>query len=139
MFKTGLIPASLRKGKEYMKERKQLIEYLFAKESLQSRIKTAKQRYITACQDTPLIYISDHATVRYMERVQHIQFTEGEDGDKLHQYTRENNINIRKLRSEILSNPEMRHIVENEIKRYTKQGFTYIIDKLSLITVHPTG
>ncbi len=121
-----------------MTEREQLLQYLYAKESLQLRIKTAKEKYIDSFHGKPLIFISDHATVRYLERIKHQQLGEQDDeGDKLHTYLRKHNIDARELRDDILSAKEMKHIVSNEIKRYTKGNFTYIIDKLTLVTIHP--
>ncbi len=123
-----------------MTEREQLIQYLQAKESLQLHINTAKKKYIDSLGSNPLIFISNHATVRYLERVlDHQLGDEDNDGDKLHTYLRKHNIDARELRKEILSVGEMKHIVSNEIKRYTKGNYTYIIDKLALVTVHPAG
>ncbi len=113
------------------------MQYLFAKESLQLRISTAKEKYIKACQDTPMIYVSDHAMVRYLERVLGVTLGDQEDeGDKLHTYLRKQNLSVHALRKEMLSIAEMKHIVSNEISRYTKGDYIYIINKLAMVTVY---
>jgi len=116
-------------------ERKKLLSFLRTKERIQGHITQLKEEYLDAC-NGPLIYVSDHAIVRYLERVEKIKLQGTTDTNKIFKYLREGAIDAKELRTKILTKPEMRHIVSNEISRYEKQGYIYIIKNLGLITIY---
>ncbi len=77
------------------------------------------------------IYISDHAIVRYLERVKGQEFDDS--------LTDENKLKdcgyIGHIRDEMLSLDEDREILRNRKSFFFKDGYGYIIKELAVVTV----
>ncbi len=119
-----------------MQERKKLLSFMRTKHNLQGHITMLKDEYLDACDGAP-VYISDHAIVRYLERVKELRLHGTTDSNKVYTYLRRTGRNPKELREEILSEKEQRHIVSNEVIMYDRQGFIYVVKNLALITIYP--
>ena len=82
-------------------------------------------------EEGPYIYISDHAIVRYMERVKGFQFIGQTDQEKIEELT----MPPERIRKQILSTEEQKEILSKNIKFYKKGDFKYVINNLTLITI----
>ena len=124
-----------------MDSRKKLIHLLELKEKLDKEIEDAKEEYLIQYEGKPLIWITDHCIIRYLERVKGltIPIEYGNDPEKmqLYRYAREKKLDIEQIRKEILSDYEMKCIVKQNINEYEKQDFKVIIRNLAATTVIP--
>lgn len=118
--------------------REELIAAITAKKELIERLRSLKKAYIR--EHSSYIYISDHAIVRYIERVKGdslYPFKGDNDAQTIDNYLKYMNMYGGTLRNEILSENEQKRIVNEEMQVYKKDGFAYIIKNLSLVTIIP--
>ena len=118
-----------------MNIRQTLIDTLAKRDSLSKKITTLQQQYLN--EYTDYIYITDHAIIRYLERVMGIgtHTFEGSENERVTQYLKIANMSGQQVRDKILSHGEQRTIVQQGIKRYRKDDMIYVIANLSLVTV----
>jgi hypothetical protein len=118
-----------------MKEK--IIALDVAMEELQKCRDTLLHKYESKNNKRGLIYISDHAIVRYLERIQGIELPNIEsDVDKISAYLAENNIPGDELRRQILPIQIQRYVLRNKIKEYHYGNMIMIFDNFTLITVY---
>ena len=95
------------------------------------------QQYLDEYAD--YIYITDHAIIRYLERVLDLgtHTLNGSEEDKVNQYLKIAGMSGKSIRDTILTRGEQRTIMQQQISRYSKDGMIYIIKNLTLITIVP--
>ena len=99
---------------------------------IQTALLEATEKYIEECGDSPLLYITEHAIVRYLERVKGKTFDESlSDADKL----RTQGWPPEKVREQMLTKAQQLDVVKHARSRLNIGEFTYIIKNLSVITV----
>ena len=114
-----------------MKElRDQIKEKMRLRDKLNEELQVLMNEYVKT--PGPYIYISEHAIVRFMERVKGFEFKAKEDTDKIKElpYPPE------KIRAEIMSVDEQREAAIKRVRFWKKNGFVYVINALTLITVY---
>ena len=117
--------------------REKLIHLLRLREKLNSEIKNAREEYLVQHNNEPLIWVTDHSIIRYLERVKGIIVGNELKPDKqrLYEYAHKNGIDIKKLRDVILPHQIQREIVEKDMSSYYMDGFFYGIKQLALVTI----
>jgi len=81
--------------------------------------------------DPDIIYISDHAKVRYLERIEHIKLYGHNDKERL----RSACANTKGLEERMLSIEERRMIVKEGLSEYTRGNARFVIKNLKAVTV----
>jgi hypothetical protein len=115
--------------------RKELKELLIQKTELQKKIDSLIEEYITETQGDNLLFITDHAIVRYMERVKGYNFKSDNDKDKIKELSR----SPESIRKEMLSYDDQLRIIRQKGERYNKGNVVYITKNLAVITVMIKG
>ncbi len=116
--------------------REQLQEAMLLKTEVNQRLNRLKKEYMDQYQD--LIYITDHAIVRYLERIKGMNlfpYQMENDAETITAYLRINQIIGKELREQILPQGVQRRIIQEEISDYRLDGYTYVIRNLSLVTI----
>ena len=78
------------------------------------------------------IYISDHAIVRYLERIKHIGRLEGMTDDV---YMHGISIPLEEIRDEMITLEEDRKILKGQKAMYVRGDIVFIIKELTVVTV----
>lgn len=97
-------------------------------------LKTKKKEYVRKYieEETNYIYFTDHAMVRYLERVENILLLGNTDQEKLHSYPGD----LTAIRKEILPAERQKHILWNDIDNYRISDKVYLVIKgLAVVTV----
>ena len=115
--------------------RKKLIQKHIEREIINNDISSLTDEYIKEYDN--LIYISEHAIIRYLERVLKIgtHTLRGSEKQKVDQYLRMSKMSGEALRSNILTREEQLEIVNNDLSRYIKGDYIYVIKRLTLVTI----
>ena len=114
-----------------MESRTQLKELYQQRLDLMRNMSALTEEYIQECGDKPLLYITEHAIVRYLERMKGYTFDESlKDVDKLATIE----IPPERVREMMLTHDEQKAIVAGMKSVYTKDGAKYVIKNLSVIT-----
>jgi len=101
--------------------------------SLQAIKKTKVHEYINGTKGD-LLFISDHAKVRFLERSENLLLLGDTDKERLLSA----GTNAYNLRERMLSRADQEEILKKDIKRYYKNKMRYIILNLTVVTVtHP--
>ena len=108
--------------------RKQIAETYSQIEALKSLRESQLKDYISTSSN--YIYISDHALVRYIERVENILLLGNTDREKLQSFPTH-----REYRTDVLTKEEQKTILEQDKGYFVKNGYTYILRNLTLITI----
>lgn len=114
--------------------RTELIELYDTKDNITSSINAKTALYLAMLDDSqPCLYVSDHAIVRYLERVKGIELptTELSDYDTLMSL----NIDIESVRKEIVSIEQSREILRRQYRYFRLNGYSLIIKNLTIVTV----
>ncbi len=100
-------------------------------------LNTIKQKYIDIYlkEESSYIYISDHALVRYIERIENILLLGNTDKEKLASF----NVDLGYYRRKVLSKEEQRRILKEDKGWFRKDNVTFIVKNLTLITVIKKG
>ena len=115
-----------------MKIRTELKTLFRQRAKLSDEITVATEEYIHACGDGPLLYITEHAIVRYLERVKKLVFNDKlSDLEKL----KAGNIPPEKVRAEMLSQDEQIDIVRGMRHTHQVGEVRFIIENLTVVTV----
>ena len=115
-----------------MDTRKQLKELYAERAEVDSSIQAMTHNYLLDLKGARGIFITDHAIVRYLERVKGIVFNDiFEDTEKLKHKGFKPDI----VREEMLSLDEDREILKKRSSFYNKGSYGYIVKELSIITV----
>jgi len=110
--------------------RSKIKNLLSQKYDLQQQIDMEIERYINNTEGN-LLYISDHALIRYMERQEQFVFTSKDDRDKI----KELPISPEQIREQMLTREDQERIVRMRGDKYTKNGLSFICRYLTIITV----
>ena len=97
-------------------------------------LKGLKGKYIDVYTDTvsgQLLYITDHAKVRYLERVKSISLTGDTDKEKLSN----SGLDTYSLSKEIVSREEEEKILKGQLETWTRNDITLVIKRLAIVTV----
>ena len=116
-----------------MSERTRLLKLLQVNTELQKQLKKSADKYIK--EKGQLLYYSDHAIVRYIERVLNQTTIEGTDEEKVATYLAENKLKGDKLREGILTPLQKKVILLLQLKRYVTDEHIYVIRDLTVITI----
>lgn len=110
----------------------ELRKQLLASQAETNRIKT---QYLNT--HTNYIFITDHAIIRYLERVEDVgtYALKGSEAQRVTQYIKLSGSSGTHLRNKILSQQEQHEIVLNDIHDYHKDGHIYVIRNLALVTI----
>ena len=108
--------------------RKQIAETYSQIEALKSLRESQLKDYISTTSN--YIYISDHALVRYLERVENILLLGNTDKEKLQSFP-----NHQVYRQDIFSKDEQKTILKQDKGYFVRNGYTYILRNLTLITI----
>ena len=112
-------------------ERDKLKELLKQKKELVEKIVEATRDYVRST-DSNLLYITDHAIARYLERVLKMNFPEDlSDEEKIYA----GGIPPEQIRKEILSKEDELKILYGDLKYYNKGNIKLIADNLAILTV----
>lgn len=126
-------------------------EFLIDKErafkKVEEKMFQIRSDYIRSRNGDNCIFISDHAIVRFLERVMGRKLNHGStDTETLQNYSKKYKTSIRDVRDLILKQKEMRHIVLNGLDRYEKKvGFkgqgimVVVIKNLTVTTIYMKG
>ena len=116
-----------------MKIREHLKKLYREKHNIHGQIASKTSAYINALEpDEHGIYITDHAIVRYLERVCGVVFPcDLSDEDKLKWYK----VPPETVRKEMLTLEDDRTILNKQKGFYIKYDYAYIIKELTLVTV----
>jgi len=126
-----------------MKENKEnsrmkLKSLLTCREVLDAEIRATTAAYLEEYSGQNIIWISDHAIIRYIERVKKHVVPEGiSDKDRVVKYLDEHRLNGEKFREGILTQDEQILIARNDVRCFHKDGFRYVIKGLALVSVVP--
>ena len=109
--------------------RKRIKEKMELRDKLNEELQ--KDMYEYAQTPGPYIYVTEHAIIRYMERVKGFKFKSDNDIDKIKElpYPPE------RIRTEMMSLGEQREAVIKRTRFWRKNGFIYVINALTLVTV----
>jgi len=86
------------------------------------------QEYINSTKGD-LLYITDHAKVRYLERKEKFTLVGDTDQEKLA------SVSVFNLREKMLTREDQEKILLQDITEYRKEGMRFIISNLTVITV----
>ena len=115
-----------------MQIRTDLKELYNERSKIQQQMSKLTHKYIQECGDKPLLYITEHAIVRYLERVKGITFDESlQESEKL----RTQNVAPETIRAEMLSHKQQLDIVTHMRTMFYMNGLVYVIKGLSVVTV----
>ena len=109
------------------------LKYLYKHiDDIKSDISTITTDYINDLGGDKGIYISDHAIVRYLERIENYSFNKGfTDSEKLNSYPGY----IKDIRDIMLTLEEDRKILLNQKPFFNRGKYSYIIKELTVVTV----
>ena len=114
-----------------MKLRKELKEMYELREHIDKKIQGATDAYIKELDGKRGIYISDHAIVRWLERIRKIDMIGESDQERLGNLQR----NIGELRERMLTLAEDRKILLGRKRFFFKDNYTMIIKGLTVVTI----
>lgn len=100
-------------------------------------IEIAKKRYLREYEGKPLVFISDHAIIRYIERVLKRSAPDSELGekDRVAKFLQMNKLQGEEFRNEILPLDEQEFVIKTGVNRYKKGDFMYIFRDYTLVTI----
>lgn len=100
------------------------------KYDLQNEIDMEVEKYIESTEGN-LVYISDHALIRYMEREKGFKFKSNIQQEMIKElpYPPE------KIRAEMLTRSDQEKIVRRKGERFRKNDLTFVVKSLTVITV----
>ena len=121
-----------------MTSRDRLLHLMKIQDKLTKEIDDAKQAYLVQYEGDALIWITDHALIRYLERVKGYVIGDELDPDKmrLHKFARHEGLDIADVRKEMLSLDEQRKAIQDDSDVIIKGEFAYSIHNLALVTVY---
>jgi hypothetical protein len=116
--------------------RKELKKHLQLKDEAKYKVQSLTDIYMNELGDNDFgIYITDHAIIRYLERVKGVfvpaELNNTSDIVKLKSL----NIEPAEVREEMLTIKEDRSILLKQISRYNRGQYSYIIKELAVVTV----
>ncbi len=119
--------------------RHKLTALLNCREVMNEEIRKATHEYLEEYNGESIIFISDHAIIRHIERVLNQEVPESHLGDKdrVVKYLTKHNLNGEKFRNSILTLEEQKIIARGDVKCFHKNGFRYFIKSLALVSIVP--
>ena len=104
---------------------------------INKQIDVAKREYLEEFKGKPVVWISDHAIVRYIERVLGHEIPESELGEKdaVVKYLYRNNLCGEEFRNSILDLKDQNFIIKSGIAMFRKDGMKYIFRDFVLVTI----
>ena len=122
-----------------MNSRTKLKAALQWKEKIEKEIDVLTDEYLEEFKGEHLIWISDHAIIRYIERVELFYVPEStiSEKDRVAKWFSVMKINPETFRNGILTLQEQEDIVRKRKTSYSKNGFRYLIKNLTLISIIP--
>jgi len=117
--------------KDLVTVRRALKEKYRLQEQTRREIQSLTEAYEVELHGSRGIFVSDHAIVRYLERVKGWTFKSDTDAERLGVY----NGYIGKVRDEMLTLEEDRKILRSQLSFYTRGKYAYVIKELSIVTV----
>ena len=92
--------------------------------------------YLKACEEDSAIFITDHAIVRYLERVKGLSLTKGtNDHETVSIYLSETNTRAYILREKVLSKKQMRACLLSGKPHFKIGNYRYVFVDFNLITI----
>ena len=117
-------------------DRSELKAFYRIRDSMRSHIQAETIKYIRALgPDQKGIYISDHAIVRYLERVKGKIFDKAMTDTQIMERLSYMEGYVGDIRDEMISIQEDRDILKSQKSFFRKDGFGYIIKELAVVTV----
>jgi len=122
------------------KSRERLRAMLRARKDINAEIQCIKKEYLKEYEGVQVVWISDHAIVRYIERVLGEKVPESHLGEKdsVVKYLTRNGLDGLEFRNQILSVEEQHEIMQKDITFYVKGGWTYVLRDYTLVSIIPT-
>jgi hypothetical protein len=114
-----------------MDTRKELKELLKKREELHTDIQRLSVKYVEEYKDGRLIYITDHAIVRYMERILGMQLEGNTDREKIEH----SNIPPENIRKLMLSKDDETEIVLRGKNFHETDNCVLVCQTLAVVTV----
>jgi len=112
--------------------RVELKELYIARDLIDHSIQSRTHSYIAELNGKRGIYITDHAIVRYLERIKGHSFDNSDsDLDKLDKAV----VDYKTIRDEMLTLDEDREILQKRLNFFRRGPYGYVIKGLSIITV----
>ena len=110
--------------------REKIVELDLKLDMLREERRDMVRQYIE--EETNYLYVTDHAIVRYLERVENILLTGDTDQDKLRNYTG----CLELVRKDILSKEQQKQIMYQNIQNFRISKDCYVVVKgLTVVTV----
>lgn len=122
------------------KARLHLRSLIKQREILDRSIELAKKDYAEKCEEgAQCLFMTDHAIVRYIQRVLGDKLPESHLGEKdmVTKYITRNGLDSIKFRNTILTPEEQLDILKRNTTFYTKGEWTYVIRNYTLVSVIP--
>lgn len=115
-----------------------ILDLMSKQEALEKKIREKLNIFADINHDkNDLIYFSNHIFIQWLKRVKNITLDPSlPDNQNLAIYLRENKLNAQEFRQMILNKKDQEYIVRNNIQMYFKQGFIYVIRKMTCITIY---
>jgi len=102
-----------------------------ARENIDQDIQKFTDLYIEALDGKRGIFISDHAIVRWLERIRKIDLIGETDTERLYNLKRD----IKELRERMLTLEEDRTILKGRKRFFLKDNYTMVIRGLTVVTI----
>ena len=120
-----------------METRKLIKKLLATRDEINSIIQSEMVKYIEELEDDENgLYITDHAIVRYFERIKGLEL-DSQDTDKaIYQIVNKYGINLAKERKQILPIKLDRKILRSDKSLHTIDGIVYVVKNLAIITIY---
>lgn len=120
-----------------MDSRIQLRRLIHERKVLNNKIECAKKIYLDEYDGQSVLFISDHAIIRYIERVLGDKLTHSHLGDKdtIAKYVRSKGMSGQEFRESILTVDEQRLIIKSNITFFKKNDWVYVIRDYTLTTI----
>lgn len=120
-----------------MDSRRQLRELIHERKVLNNKIECVKKVYLDEYEGQSVLFISDHAIIRYIERVIGDELSHSHLGDKdtIAKYVYGKGMTGYEFRNQILTVEEQRLIIKSNITFFKKGEWVYIIRDYTLTTI----
>ena len=122
-----------------MDTRNQLKDAFNTRERLDAQIERLTDEYLEEFEGEHVVWITDHAIVRYIERILGMTVPESELGekDRVAKWFSKQGVCPETFRNGILTLDEQQEIIRKRKSSYVKSGFRYLIKNLALISIIP--
>ncbi len=122
-----------------MRENRKILKSMYKKiDLIKDDIRVITKKYIAKLKPNEhSIYISDHAIVRFLERVKGVEFPDNSmsDEDKIKLYSSTSGRYIGYIRDEMLTIEEDRKILNHQMTYFHRENYLYVIKELCITTV----